>query len=165
MSTNFLRRAALSRGLLFLLFWLVLIGASLSNLLVGVCVAVAASSVSLRLLPPSQRHWHYVALLKLAGRFVQESVLGGIAVASHALAPRLRLAPGFIAYPLHLPSTSASNTFSAFTSVLPGTLPAGRNPQGALVYHCLDMQQPIVEQLDIDQALLKTVLGTNHEHP
>ena len=155
----FTQRAILSRGLLFLLFWLVLIGASLGNVLIGLLVTAVATSVSLRLLPPSQRHWQYAALLKLCGRFVQESVLGGIYVARQALAPRLRLSVGFIAYPLHLPSATARNTFSAFTSVLPGTLPAGCNAEGELIYHCLDVQQPIVKQLDIDQALLNGVLG------
>lgn len=162
---TFTQRAVLTRGVFFLMFWLVLIGASLGNLLLGLLVAATATWISLQLLPPSQRLWHYAALFKLAGRFVQESALGGIDVARRAFAPRLRLSPGFIAYPLRLPSAAARNTFSAFTSVLPGTLPAGRAAQGALIYHCLDVEQPIMEQLDIDQALLHDALGETYEHP
>lgn len=158
-------RAIFSRSCLFLLLWVVLIGNSLINLAVGLLVAASATWVSLQLLPPQHRQWHYAALAKLLIRFAQESTLGGWDVARRALTWPLNLRPGFIAYPLRLPSATACNTFSAFTSVLPGTLPTGSDTNHVLIYHCLDVTQPVAQQLDIDQALMMDILGVSHAHP
>ena len=70
----------------------------------------------------------------------------GIDVAGRALAPRVRLHPGFVRFPLGLPVGLARNTFTTITSLLPGTVPCGED-DGVLVYHCLDTTQPVVDQL------------------
>lgn len=57
----------------------------------------------------------------------------------------------------------ACNTFGALTSVLPGTLPAGVDDHGALLYHCLDVEQPVAAQLAIDEGLLIRALGGTHD--
>lgn len=155
--------AALTRGAGFFGFWLLLAGPAPADLVAGLCAAAAATWTSLRLLPPSGRRWRYAALARLALRFGQESIMGGVDVARRALAVRLPLRPGFIAYPVRLPSGPARNVFSALTSVLPGTLPAGVDEQGALLYHCLDVEQPVAAQLAIDEALLLQVRGETHD--
>jgi multicomponent Na+:H+ antiporter subunit E len=151
--------AALSRGAGFLVFWLLLAGPDPADLAAGVFAAAAATWTSLRLLPPSGRRLGYAALVRLAWRFRQQSLIGGWDVARRALDPRLPLRPGFITYPVRIPPGTARHVFGALTSALPGTLPAGVDAHGALVYHCLDVEQPVAAQLAIDEELLLRVLG------
>ena len=62
--------------------------------------------------------------------------------------PRMPLQPGFRRVPAE-PSRRghARNTFATITSLLPGTVPCGDGRADAIVYHCLDVGQPVVEQL------------------
>jgi multicomponent Na+:H+ antiporter subunit E len=151
--------AAIGRGVIFLGFWLLLAGPDPVDLAAGVFAAAAATWTSLRLLPPSGRHLGYAALARLAWRFRRQSLVGGWDVARRALDPRLPLRPGFITYPVRLPPGTARHVFGALTSALPGTLPAGVADDGMLVYHCLDVEQPVAAQLAIDEELLLRVLG------
>ena len=52
----------------------------------------------------------------------------------------------------------ARNTFATFTSLLPGTVPAG-DESGQPVYHCLDVGQPVVSQLSAEEAALARARG------
>lgn len=156
-------RAAMARGAGFFGFWLLLIGPDPADLAAGFFAAAAATWTSLRLLPPSGGRLRYAALTRLAWRFMQQSIIGGLDVARRALDPRLPLQPGFVAYPVRLPSGLARSTFSALTSALPGTLPAGVDDHGALLYHCLDINQPVAAQLAIDERLLTRALGGTHD--
>lgn len=156
--------AALWRWIWLLGFWVLLIGIGWIDLIAGGLAAGLATWASLLLLQPSKHHTQYTALLKLAGRFVYESVLGGADVAYRAFHPKLPLHTGFIRYPVQLPAGSACNIFTAFTSALPGTLPVGTDAQGALVYHCLDTNQPIAAQMSIDEQLLSCAIGETDEH-
>ena len=155
-------RAAITRGAGFLGFWLLLIGTDPADLAAGIFAAATATWASLRLLPPSGGRLRHAALARLALRFVQQSIIGGLDVARRAFDPRLPLRPGFVAYPVRLGPGPARHTFSALTSALPGTLPAGVDDQGALLYHCLDVDQPIAAQLAIDEGLLIRALGSTH---
>ena len=156
-------RAAMVRGAGFFGFWLLLIGPDLADLVVGLFAAAAATWTSLRLLPPGDGRLRYAALARLALRFGQESIIGGVDVARRALSVRLPLRPGFVVYPVRLPPGPACNAFGALTSVLPGTLPAGVDDHGALLYHCLDVEQPVAAQLAIDEGLLIRALGGTHD--
>jgi multicomponent Na+:H+ antiporter subunit E len=42
---------------------------------------------------------------------------------------------------------------------MPGTLPAGSDQSGALIYHCLDVDQPVAQQLKQEETLLVAALG------
>ena len=152
-------RTVMTRWTGFFGFWLVLIGTDPVDGVAGLFAAVAATWASLRLSPPNNRHLQYAALARLAWRFMQQSIMGGLDVARRAFDPRLPLQPGFITYPVRLSPGPAQNIFRAFTSALPGTLPAGVDGHGALVYHCLDVNQPVVAHLAIDEALLTRALG------
>jgi multicomponent Na+:H+ antiporter subunit E len=156
-------RAAMARGAGFFGFWLLLIGSDPADLAAGLFAAAAATWTSLRLLPPSGGRLRYAALARLALRFGQESIMGGVDVARRALSVRLPLRPGFIVYPVRLPPGPACNAFGALTSVLPGTLSAGVDDHGALLYHCLDVEQPVAAQLTIDEGLLIRALGGTHD--
>ena len=156
---HFVVRTVLIRGLGFLGFWVVLIGPDPVDLVAGLVTAAAATWASLRLSPPNHGRLRYAALAQLAWRFIRQSLSGGWDVARRALDLRLPLRPGLIAYPTRLAPGPARNAFCAFTSALPGTLPAGVDERGALVYHCLDVEQPVAAQLAIDEALFTSALG------
>ena len=152
-------RAAMTRGAIYLGFWLLLAGTDLADLPTGLAAAVAATWTSLRLLPPSSGRFRYAALARLALRFGQESIMGGVNVARLALNPRLPLRTGFVVYPVCLPTGMPRNIFGAMTSSMPGTLTAGTDANGALIYHCLNVDESVAAQLTIDEGLLLQGIG------
>jgi multicomponent Na+:H+ antiporter subunit E len=153
---------AIARGAAFYALWVVLIGLKLGDLAVGVIVAAAATWTSLRLLPPGAQRLRLAALPGLALRFAWQSVVAGVDVARRAFAPRLSLRPGFIVYPVRYPRGLARNTFASVTSLLPGTVPAGDDEKG-LLYHCLDVGQPVIEQLAAEEDSLSRALPRTAE--
>jgi multicomponent Na+:H+ antiporter subunit E len=132
-------------------------GAGADHLLVGAVVAMGATWLSLRLLPPSSQR---VRLMRLPGfvlRFCWQSVAAGWDIARRAFDPRLPIRPGFVVYPVGLPPGPMRNVFTTVTSLVPGTVPAGDDDAG-LVYHCLDVEQPVARQLAVEEAVLRRVL-------
>lgn len=157
--------AALSRGGVLYLLWLVLMqSAKPGDLAMGLFTAGAATWVSLHLFKPESGRFRYGKLLALFPHFIWVSVLAGFDVARRAFDPRLPLQPGFVSCPLDFPPGLARNTFATFTSLMPGTVSISEG--GAdLLYHCLDTSQPVLEQLWNEERLLaKAVdIGRHHE--
>ena len=138
------------RGLGYFLVWVILVGIDPLDLAVGVPTAALAAWASVRLLPPGGAGLRITAALALVPRFLWQSVVAGVDVARRALAPNVRLDPGFVSYPVALPRGPQRNWFAAISSLMPGTVPVADEP-GALVYHCLDVSQPVVEQLKAEE--------------
>lgn len=153
------RRAGLMRAAAFFALWVVLWGADVAALLPGAAAALMAAWTSLRLLPPGERRQRPAAWLRLLLRFPRQAVVAGVDVARRALDPSLPLRPGFVACPLRLPRGPACDTFCALTSLLPGSVPTGADEAGVLLIHCLDVGQPVAEQLAREEALLMRALG------
>jgi multicomponent Na+:H+ antiporter subunit E len=151
-------RPAALRTVGFFAIWTALSGAA-GDLLPGIAAALAATWVSLRLLPPGPTRLQPRALAEFALRFLVQSVLAGADVARRALDPRLPLRPGLVHYPVGLPAGARRNIFTAVTSLLPGTVPLGAGDDGALVIHCLDSGQPVAAQLAAEEAALVRVIG------
>ena len=149
---------ALARAAGFLVLWLVLAGAAPADLPAGLAAAVAATWTSLRLLPPGSARLSPAALVRLALRFAYQSAVAGLDVAWRALDPRLPLRTGFVAYPVGFPPGAARNAFATLTSLLPGTVPVGDEGE-RLLYHCLDVEQPVVSQLAAEEAALARAIG------
>ncbi|WP_295391287.1 Na+/H+ antiporter subunit E [uncultured Thiodictyon sp.] len=160
-------RAAAARGTGFFGCWLLLAGPGWSNpaaapvadVVVGLLAAAAATWASLHLLAPTPGRLRLGALGRLVLRFLWQSIVGGIDVARRALAPRLSLQPGYLVYPARPPPGPRRALFGALTSLVPGTLPVGTDSRGALVYHCLDLRQPVADGLARDEALMIAVCG------
>jgi len=152
-------RPALTRALGFLGVWVVLSGYALVDLLPGAIAVLAATWVSLRLLPAGPNHMRPLALTKVALRFLRQSMLAGADVARCALDPKMPLDPGFIRYSTGLPPGTARNAFTALMSLLPGTVPVESDQSGALVMHCLDIRQPVTAQLAAEETLLVRITG------
>ncbi|HPU16002.1 MAG TPA: Na+/H+ antiporter subunit E, partial [Polymorphobacter sp.] len=158
------RAAALGRAFSLGLIWLLLMpSAKPADLLVGVCAVVAATLVSLRLYAPAAGSVHLASLLALMPHFIWQSVLAGFDVARRAFDPRLPLQPGFVTCPLDFPEGIARNTFATITSLMPGTVPCGEI-DGVLEYHCLDIRQPVVEQLWAEERKLARALTAGRRH-
>jgi len=155
---------SLARAAAFLGFWLVLSGFSPADLVVGALAAVVATRASLRLLPPGPWRLHPLLLSRLGLRFLRQSIVAGVDVAWRALDPRLPLRPGFVLYRPQLPPGPTRNAFCTMTSLLPGTLPCGSDESGGLIVHCLDVGQPVAEQLAAEEALLIRALGGAGRH-
>jgi len=150
-------RAALVRWALLLLFWVALIGFSLSALAVGIVAAGGATWVSLRLLPPAPQRVRLAALVLLLPRFLWQSLVAGWDVARRAFDPRLPLRPGFVTFhSTHAPG-HLRNTFATISSLMPGTLPCDEN-ENEIIFHCLDVGQPVLEQLAAEEKALDRVL-------
>ncbi len=152
------RGGLLVRGLGFFTLWIVLMGWAPEQLAFGVATAAAAAWASGRLLPPGTlriRPWY---LLALVPRFLWQSVVAGVDVARRAFDPRLPLAPGYVVYHPRVPPGVARNVFTSYTSLLPGTVPCG-DDKGGVIYHCLDVGQPVVEQLSAEEARLTRAIA------
>jgi multicomponent Na+:H+ antiporter subunit E len=149
---------ACARAAAFLALWLVLAGADVADLPAAAVAVVAATWASLRLLPLGSSRLSPSALAKLTLRFAYQSVAAGVDVAWRALDPRQPLRPGFVCYPVRFPPGAARNAFTTLTSLLPGTVPAGAD-SGLIVYHCLDVEQPVTSQLAAEEAVLARALG------
>jgi multicomponent Na+:H+ antiporter subunit E len=159
-----LQSAAVARVTGFFLLWLLLMpSARPADLIFGAIAALAATFVSLRLYEPFSGRLHLGAFAKLLPHFIWQSILGGIDVARRTFAPNLPLHPGFVACPLDLPEGLARNTFATVTSLMPGTMPCGEE-NGVLIYHCLDVTQPVVEQLWAEEELLAQAITAGYKH-
>jgi multicomponent Na+:H+ antiporter subunit E len=143
----------------FLALWLILSGLNPSDLPTGLIAAAVATLASVHLLPPGQWRLRPMLLVRLAARFLRQSVVAGVDVARRALDPRLPLAPGFVRYHATLPPGPAQCAFATMTSLLPGTLPCGSDRGAGLLIHCLDVAQPVGRGLETEEALLIRVLG------
>jgi len=151
--------AALARAAGFLLLWLILAGFTPGDFPAAVVAVVAATWTSLRLLPPGGARLSPLGLARLALRFPGQSMLAGVDVARRAFDPRLPLRPGFVTFAPRLPPGTARDAFTAYASLLPGTLPADTGDGGTLLIHCLDISQPVAAQLATEEAVFAGALG------
>ncbi len=150
-------RVAAFRAAFFLCLWLVLAGANPTDIPAAAAAIVAATWTSLHLLEPNRSQRSVVAIAHLTLLFLYQSVVAGVDVARRALDPRLPLRSGFLLYPTGLSRGMRRNVFTTLTSLLPGTVPAG-DENGQIIYHCLDIGQPVVAELAAEEAALVRAL-------
>lgn len=155
--TNESTRAALARGAAYLALWIILIGFDPIDLVVGVFASAMATWASLRLLAPGTHPVRLIALPAYALRFLWQSVVAGVDVARRAFDPRLPLKTGFVLYRTLFPRGPARNAFASLSSLLPGTVPVRDDEQG-LLYHCLDVDQPVASELASQDTAVSRVL-------
>jgi len=158
------RGVVLVRALLYFGIWIVIDqSAKPANLAFGALAAAAATWASMRLLPPSSGRVRLGVLLTLLPRFLWQSLVAGVDVARRAVAPRLPLAPGFVDYPVRLPRGSARNAFELISSLMPGSVPTAETDE-KIEFHCLDTQQPVVEQMAAEERVYAKALVPGQRH-
>jgi multicomponent Na+:H+ antiporter subunit E len=96
-------------------------------------------------------------------RFAWQSLRAGIDIARRAFAPSLPLATGLVDYRTGFPPGQARNSFATIMSLMPGSLPAGDRPD-SIEFHCLDVDQPVAEQLAEEERRLAAVLLPGRRH-
>jgi multicomponent Na+:H+ antiporter subunit E len=151
-------RSLIPRAVGFITLWLILSGADPNGFAAGAVAVVAATWTSLVLLPAGRMRASPTAIGRLVLRFLHQSIVAGTDVAWRALDPRLPLRPGFVTYSTRLAPGTLRNTFCTVSSLLPGTLPMGADASGALLIHCLDTREPVLEQLAEEEAMLTQAL-------
>jgi multicomponent Na+:H+ antiporter subunit E len=157
-------RIAAARGAMLFGLWIVLMpSAGAGDLAVGAAATVAATWTSLRLLPVATGRVRFGVLLAHVPRFLWQSLKAGVDVARRALAPGLPLHTGFVEYRTGFPRGQARNQFATITSLMPGTVPAGDDPD-TIEFHCLDTGQPVVAQMAEEERLLAKALVPGKPH-
>ncbi len=146
------------RALAFFAVWLAVAGWRPKDALVGAAAALAAGAVSRIFYPRLGFRIGPGALARLAFNFFKGSIVAGFDVSRRALAPDMRLKPGFVAVPLEIPPGPAQSAFSALSSLQPGTLPTGAEGD-QLIVHALDVTQPVVETMLADERLFIRAFG------
>jgi multicomponent Na+:H+ antiporter subunit E len=155
--------AGLLRLALFFALWVVLIGTAPADLAAGIVPAIAAAWTSLRLLPPGRFGVRFGALPRYAARFLRQSVSAGWDVARRAFASPPAPRTGFVRYTPERLEGTAREAFASTTALLPGTVPVG-DDGAALTYHCLDIAQPVVDDLRNEEAAFARIAGEASTH-
>lgn len=150
--------ALLIRGLGLLLLWVILIGPAPKDLPVGL-VASAAGVWASAMLWPAGGRLSPTGLLRFLIRFLLQSVIAGLDVARRAFAREPDLRPGFATCRSSLPGGLAQETACAVMSLQPGKLPVAVDGDGILLVHCLDLREPVAEQVAADEAAFRRILG------
>jgi len=128
-------------------------------LAVGLIAAALATWISIHLFPPGALRMRPLAGATLAVHVLRQSIVGGMDVARRAFDPMLSLRSGLVVCPLHLPFGPARSAFCALSSLQPGALPAGTDPNGMLVVHCLDVEQSVAANMAAEEALFARALS------
>jgi multicomponent Na+:H+ antiporter subunit E len=151
--------AVLLRAGGFLVLWLVLAGVSVADLPAAAVAVVAATRVSLSLSPPAGPGISLPDLALLVLRFPGQSLLAGIDVAMRVFDPRLPLNVDTIPYTPRLPAGPARDAFTAYASLMPGTVPVTADAGGDILIHCLDVTQPVAQQMAQEEDRFIRMLG------
>jgi multicomponent Na+:H+ antiporter subunit E len=145
------------RGCVFFGLWLALIGTAASDMPVGLVAAAAATWTSVELWPPGDR-LSLAGLVRFILRFVPQGVVAGFDVARHAMARRITLKPGLVDYRTKLPPGLARGAMCAVMSLQPGKLPVSCQASGDIVFHCLNVDAPVTDELVADEAAFQGIL-------
>ena len=156
---------------MYLFFWMMISGLdptdldlkNVMDLLVGFLAAAAATYVGLRLLPPYPGPLRFNALIRLAARVLKNTIISGFGLLPRVFAPKLSLSPGYLCHPVRLPAGSARAILGALSSMIPGTLAVGSDKDGALIFHCLEPDQGVEDDLQRDETLLMRIVGQRQD--
>lgn len=143
--------------------WLVLIGPGFKDLPIGMAGAAAATWTS-ALLWPADGKLSLSGIIRFLLRFLPQSAVAGVDVARRAFARQPALQPGFVTYRSVLPAGMARSASCAVMSLQPGKLPVAIGADGTLQIHCLDLREPVAEQIAADEAAFCRTLENGGRH-
>ena len=151
-------RSFLLRAAVFALIWWALAEGRMDSWGVGGVSILLATSISLILSPPAPGGVVWRRLPGFAWFFLRESLKGSLQVAWLAFRPTDRLAPDFLALPLHLPPGPQRVLLVNTLNLLPGTLGVELEDE-TLHLHVLDTRQPNAEEVGAVQARIARLYG------
>lgn len=151
------------RGVGFLTLWMILIGPAPQDLPVGLIAAAAATWTSAALWPAGGR-LSVPGIMRFLPRFLMQSVVAGIDVAWRAVTTPVDLAPGFVTFQTALPAGMVRASARAIMSLQPGKLPVASEPDGTLLIHCLDLREPVAQQLAADETAFRRTMTDGGHH-
>lgn len=158
------RRWPWARFGLFFALWLILTGAGIKDMPIGLLAAALGARASRALEPRDIPPPRIGPLLTYCAAFMRQSLLAGLDVARRVFAPSLPLKTGMAHFTPTLPAGTARTLFADMASMAPGTLPVGEDTDGSMLIHCLDTNSDVTSQLSADEARLADVLGSKaHE--
>jgi multicomponent Na+:H+ antiporter subunit E len=155
-------RAALWRSALFAVLWWTLTDGRAGSWIVGSVSILAATALSLRLLPPVTTYVSRIGLVRFLVFFFVESLRGGIQVAWFAFRPRSALRPGIREIALRLPEGIGRVLLANTQSLLPGTLSVELRG-GRLCLHVLDIGAPTEAEVRRAETRIAHMLGLQLE--
>lgn len=112
----------------------------------ALAITLAATLLSLALLPPPPWRLRWRAVPGFLGFFLREMFLGGVDVARRALQPSMPLSPGYLTYRPRLESDAARLFMTWTVGLLPGTASV-QLQRRSLEVHVLDTRLPVEETL------------------
>lgn len=146
------------RAAAFALVWWILTGGAVESWLVGVPAVLAATLVSMALVPAFP--WSPTGVVCFLPFFAWQSLRGGVDVAWRAFHPRTPIAPGLVEYPLRL-APGLPRVFMVNTvSLLPGTLSAELGAD-CLIVHVLDTQKSVLSELMMVEQAVARMFATS----
>ena len=148
-------RAAIPRALFFFFVWVLVAHQEPADIAVGLISAALATWASLNLLPAGAMRPRLLGVLAIAARFPGQAIVAGWDVALRAMRSEIRLDPGNVSYRYASASGPARQTFDSVMSLFPGTLPSGLDAKGEQVIHCLDVAQPVADQMAQEEAAFR----------
>lgn len=148
--------AAFQRGFFLTAVWVILTGAQIEGLILGIAAVPSAFWLSLRLKPVTQP-MNVVSFVLALPSFLWGSLTGGIDVARRAFDPRMPLNPGWVLFQTRLDG-GARVALGGLVSLLPGTLVASTGRED-MVIHVLDLGQPIDAILRRNESIVAAAAG------
>ena len=142
------------RFIIFLGIWCIFDGVKPMSLVAGAITATLVTWSSLRLFPASTTRIRILPFLTLALHFMRSSIVAALEVAKYAFRPQPGLNPGFVTYDCGIPAGTKRDLYLSMVSLMPGSLPVDVDENGRVMMHCLDINQPIVEQMADNEARL-----------
>lgn len=148
-----LRAVLLSAG------WVVISEGDPGARLAGAPVVLLALAASVWLPSPQPPRWSPLGLLRFTWALLYGSLKGGLEVAGLALAPRLRLTPGLLRYPLRLPAGTARHLFMGTLTLTPGTLAVGLEGDELELHVLADKGERQLAQLRVLEGVVASAVG------
>ena len=143
-----------TRFIIFLGIWCIFDGVKPIGLVAGLITAGLVTWSSLKLFPASATRFRVLPLLALALHFMGSSIVAALEVAKYAFRRQPGLHPGFVTYDCGIPAGTKRDLYLSMVSLMPGSLPVGVDENSRVTMHCLDIDQPIVEQMADNEARL-----------
>ena len=150
-----------TRFVIFLGIWCIFDGLKPISLVAGAITAGLVTWSSLRLFPASTTRIRIFPFLALALHFMRSSIVAALEVAKYAFRREPGLRPGFVTYDCGIPAGTKRDLYLSMVSLMPGSLPVEVDKNGRIIMHCLDVNQPVAEQMaDSEARLIRTWGGT-----